>query len=49
MKGTGTRFEPTPDEIRLGTYLEGAVVRMMGVMELRRVNHVAGLGILAPG
>lgn len=31
------------------TYLEGAVVRMMWMMKLRCVNHVAGLGILALG
>ena len=30
------------------TYLEGTMVRMMGMMKLRCVNHVAGLRILAP-
>lgn len=36
------------NENRDRTYLEGTMVRMMGMMKLRCVNHVAGLRILAP-
>lgn len=49
MRGAGKHSNLQGQWNQSRTYLEGAVVWMMGMMKLRCVNHVAGLGILAPG